>query len=158
MARRKPTATRQPPSRSSRSPRPSGSTSSSARSRARDGRLTGPPRLGDARGDHRGHTYRGHRHLPWPREFHWHTVERYVRAVLGRVADAVGTYAFRAIPGETPSYAVPDGDHMVQIDTPVRHVYVKSDYRHPFLGDLVREEWRSVSWGKETQTLPRSKT
>lgn len=79
--------------------------------------------------------------FPGLRELHWNTVERYVRGDLSRVSDAVGTYAFRAIPGETPSYAVPDGDRVVQIDAPVRHAYFKGDYRYPFLGDLIREEW-----------------
>jgi hypothetical protein len=79
--------------------------------------------------------------FPGLRNLHWHTVERYVRRDLAGVADRAGTYTVRAIPGETTPYVLPDGDRVIQVEAPVRHAFLKGDYRYPFHGDLTREEW-----------------
>ena len=45
------------------------------------------------------------------------------------------------VPGETALHVLPDGNRVVQVDALVRHAVVKGDFRYPFLGDLIREEW-----------------
>lgn len=92
--------------------------------------------------------------FPGLRELEWFTVQRYARRDLANMARVLAGYSVRAIAGTSGSYVVPVGDRVVQVEVPIRHAFQKGDYRYPFVGDLLREEWLlpgSVPEDRDTQ-------
>lgn len=82
--------------------------------------------------------------FPGLRELDWHTVERYVQSVLRYTAENRAKnepYLLSIIAPGPATVVVTDGDRTISVDGQIRHALHIGSFNHPFLNDLLLEEW-----------------
>lgn len=75
------------------------------------------------------------------RDLEWRTIENYVRGDLEYEAQRRSQYPVRIVAPGNINITVPEGDRTIVVTTGLRHALEVGRYRHPYLTDILREEW-----------------